>query len=372
MPAHIVRCGAVALIAALLTGVGCGGHEDSQSHGRTGNTGNSAPGYEALIANDSADFSLMYKVRATCRIYRAVTGDTAIRPCGILDSILGYGAARIRAMRDSLQGPRGTVAAFKTLIYDTWEIQFDTCRDDIRTVLPHEVVLNARGSCMGTALLFLLLAQRLQVPMYGVVMPGHFFVRYDDDSVTLNIEPNRAGWHYTDSAYRAKYRLDAHPWYTMHNLTAQKAGAIFMFNVANILRQKGKLRAAKRMYRSSMTLFEEYAPLYGNCAITCAAQGDIDEAIQMLEQVTRMRPGAAKGYVNLGALYLRSERFEKAVSTYRRGLRSCSDSTALMHGLSFSLYHAGRLKEAEKMYNRYRTRPDAQPRNVAQLQRLLF
>ncbi|GAH82646.1 unnamed protein product, partial [marine sediment metagenome] len=55
------------------------------------------------------------------------------------------------------------------------------------------VIESNRGNCLGLSLLYLALAERLRLPIYGVVAPEHIFVRYDDGKRRINIDPTDKG-----------------------------------------------------------------------------------------------------------------------------------------------------------------------------------
>ncbi|GAI69689.1 unnamed protein product, partial [marine sediment metagenome] len=49
--------------------------------------------------------------------------------------------------------------------------------------------------------------ERLGLPLYGVVVPGHFFVRYDDGQVRFNIETTSKGGSAPDEHYINKFKV---------------------------------------------------------------------------------------------------------------------------------------------------------------------
>ena len=63
--------------------------------------------------------------------------------------------------------------------------------------LPHVFGQDA-GNCVGYSTLYLGLAERLDLPLHGVLVPGHCFVRYDDGHVRRNIETTDFGITHPD------------------------------------------------------------------------------------------------------------------------------------------------------------------------------
>ena len=60
---------------------------------------------------------------------------------------------------------------------------------DVYTFLP-SVLDSRRGVCLGVSILYLCLAQRLDLPLEAMTPPGHIYVRYGED---LNIETTARG-----------------------------------------------------------------------------------------------------------------------------------------------------------------------------------
>jgi len=69
-------------------------------------------------------------------------------------------------------------------------------------------LLRGRGNCLSTTTLYVVIAQRLSLPIHAVVVPHHAFARYDDGKTRINIETTRQGATQTDEDYQER-----HPWY---------------------------------------------------------------------------------------------------------------------------------------------------------------
>ena len=61
------------------------------------------------------------------------------------------------------------------------ELGFQTIShaDDPNDLFLHSVMDRRQGYCLSLSILYLAVAERLGLDVYGVVVPGHFFVRYD-------------------------------------------------------------------------------------------------------------------------------------------------------------------------------------------------
>ncbi|MCP5505731.1 MAG: tetratricopeptide repeat protein [Chlamydiales bacterium] len=57
------------------------------------------------------------------------------------------------------------------------------------------------GVCLGVSILYLSIAERLDVPLEIITPPGHIFIRYREEGETLNIETTARGIHIPDRMY---------------------------------------------------------------------------------------------------------------------------------------------------------------------------
>lgn len=71
---------------------------------------------------------------------------------------------------------------------------------DVYTFLP-SVLDSRKGVCLGVSILYLCLAQRLELPLEMITPPGHIYVRYRNGNKIINIETTARGVHVDDEEY---------------------------------------------------------------------------------------------------------------------------------------------------------------------------
>jgi regulator of sirC expression with transglutaminase-like and TPR domain len=176
-------------------------------------------------------------------------------------------------------------------VYDDWGISFNPRDSSTASFIPRRVFEKKQGTCLGIALLLLFIAEKNGYPLYGVVLPGHFFLRFDDGSVQRNIEPNASGIERTDNYYRQRYGITPDSWYyPLRNLSKKEVAAIFFYMVGNVSREKGELSKAQRCYDIALRLFPDYPDALGNMAIVLAGQGKVAPAITLLDRAALLNP----------------------------------------------------------------------------------
>jgi len=141
------------------------------------------------------------------------------------------------------------IAALTAVVFDDLGFVREVDDDDPRFFLLPSVLAARRGSCLGLGAVYLMVAERIGLPLDGVRVPGHFFVRTREAS-PRNLELLRRGEVMPDAWYRQKYG----PWpedggrYFIP-LSAAETSAIFWFNAGNFARGQGDLARAGRAYQ---------------------------------------------------------------------------------------------------------------------------
>jgi tetratricopeptide (TPR) repeat protein len=161
------------------------------------------------------------------------------------------------------------------------------------------VLGNRRGSCLGLGALYLAIGERIGVPLDGILLPGHFFVRTRGLG-GHNVELLRRGETMSDGWYRKKYG----PWPETRSayfrpVTVSELGAIHWYNRGNDLR----------------------------------AAGDLDAAEQAYAQAAQEFPGFAEAHASLGAAEQLRGAFAEAEASYRAAARAWPDLPGLAHNL---------------------------------------
>jgi len=161
------------------------------------------------------------------------------------------------------------------------------------------VLGDRRGSCLGLGALYLAIGERIGVPLDGILLPGHFFVRTRGPG-RHNVELLRRGETMPDEWYRKKYG----PWPDTDSayfrpVTVSELGAIHWYNRGNDLRAAGDIDAAERAYARAAQEF----------------------------------PGFAEAYANLGAAEQRRGAFAEAEASYHAAARAWPDLPGLAHNL---------------------------------------
>jgi tetratricopeptide (TPR) repeat protein len=192
--------------------------------------------------------------------------------------------------------------------------------DDPNDLFLHSVLKNKRGYCLSLSVLYLAIGERLGLPLYGVVVPGHFFVRYDDGRERFNIETTSKGGYATDESYIKKFKVPS-----------ETADGIYMKNL-NALQTLGCF--------------------FNNLGNSYMEVGNKKQAQAALERAVGINPGLAESRTNLGNIYLQDEKVDEAIRQYRAALQISPDDAKVRNNIGNAYFKKGWLNEATTEYER--------------------
>jgi regulator of sirC expression with transglutaminase-like and TPR domain len=242
--------------------------------------------------------------------------------------------------------PGDTVSALNRLIFKQYGISFKEETDSIRALFPQAVLRTKRGSCLGISMLYCVIGERCSLPLYGVIAPQHFFVRFDNGDTSINIEMIKAGRHLSNTWYRNRFDIDSGSWYTLENLTRCQVQGVFLYNLGNILRKREQYSLALQCYTQSIDRFPLFPHVYGNAAITYSAVGKLKQARTMFEKAVEIYPELSNLRRNYASLLIKMKKFSEAETLYHEALKKNPDDPYLHYGLGYTFFEQGRLDSA--------------------------
>lgn len=101
--------------------------------------------------------------------------------------------------------PKEKIRAINQFIFEEMGFRFppqevSTKEIDIYTFLP-SVLDSRKGVCLGVSILYLCLAQRLNLSLEMITPPGHIYICHRSDKEVINIETTARGIHIDDEEY---------------------------------------------------------------------------------------------------------------------------------------------------------------------------
>ncbi len=195
--------------------------------------------------------------------------------------------------------------------------------DDPNDLFLHSVMDRRRGYCLSLSILYLAIGERLGLPLYGVVVPGHFFVRYDDGRVRFNIETTSKGGTASDEHYIERFKAprNAESGIYMTNLDKLQSLGCFFNNLGNVYRDIGDSEMARRALERAVQINPSLAESLLNLGNTYLEKGRVDDAIYRYRAAIRINSADAKVHCNLGNAYVEKNWVSDAIAEYTQAMR---------------------------------------------------
>jgi regulator of sirC expression with transglutaminase-like and TPR domain len=132
-----------------------------------------------------------------------------------------------------------------------------------------------KGACFTMPLLYLCLAERLGLPIYGVNAPQHFFLRWNDENYRSNIEATGGGGEVPDEQYIRDFHITEgeliNGCFMSNMATEQVIGNIYEARGSYYMR-KGQTEKAIRDYRKTVELNPKNVEIWSNLSKTYKQQ----------------------------------------------------------------------------------------------------
>jgi len=187
---------------------------------------------------------------------------------------------------------------------------FDTTLENL---LMNQVLDNTKGQCLSLSLVYLSLAERLDLPMYGVMAPGHFFVRWDKDGQRRNIETTDLGKDLSDAYYRQTHLNGYHDQTSLKNLGIKQVLAVYLSNLANHYKIQGAHDHAIFIFQQALRVMPQQASFHTNLGNAYERNKDFRQAFVQYRQAISLNPYLCEAHYNMGLLhFLYTKRYDLA------------------------------------------------------------
>ncbi|MCK4959827.1 MAG: tetratricopeptide repeat protein, partial [Planctomycetes bacterium] len=222
-----------------------------------------------------------------------------------------------RARRQGLRRDHTMIGLINEYLFE--ELGYEPVKDadNPEDLFLHTVLDKKRGYCLSLSVLYLSIGERLGLPLYGVVVPGHFFVRYDDGRKTYNIETTSKGAIAPDKHYIEKFNPPTDP---------------------------------DSVYMKNLTTLETLGCFFNNLGNSYSEVGDIETALIRLKIATEINPSLAEAHTNLGNAYLQKGMIEKALDEYLAALAILPDEHKTRNNLANVYVRLGLFNQAVAEY----------------------
>lgn len=150
---------------------------------------------------------------------------------------------------------------------------------DIYTFLP-SVIDNRKGVCLGVSILYLALAQRLDLPLEIITPPGHIYIRYKKGDTLVNIETTARGVHMPSEMYLG---INTH---LLEERTMKEVVGMAFVNQASVLSAKKDYKTAVDLYKKAKLFMPDDPLVTMLMGIHCILLGDLQLGQTLLKEIS--------------------------------------------------------------------------------------
>lgn len=195
--------------------------------------------------------------------------------------------------------------------------------DDPNDLFLHSVMDRRQGYCLSLSVLYLSIGERLGLDLYGVVAPGHFFVRYEKGRVRFNIETTSNGASPPDEHYRVKFNVPENGRNSiyMKNLNKRQTLGCFFNNLGNVYSEIGDVDTAMLALERAVQINPSLSESQANLGNIYLQKNRVNDAILRYKSALDLNPGDPKTHNNLGNAYMAADELNAAATSYRQAIQ---------------------------------------------------
>jgi len=228
--------------------------------------------------------------------------------------------------------------------------------DDESAFLLNKVIEKKKGSCLGLSILYLSLAQRLNLSIYLVTAPKHYFVRYDNGKYRQNIETRMRGLDLPDFHYQISFNV---PEGTipkgvyLRNLSKKETIICMLGSAGAALGAKHKDKEGSNLLDLALKFAPDNPEIYFNKAIICCKNKQYSEAITLFNTVILLDPWFTEAYRNRGVAYESKGEIHKAIKDYNQAIKLDSNDASSYALRGHAYRKIGELEKAKKDFDKF-------------------
>ena len=233
----------------------------------------------------------------------------------IADRLLRKIEQDVRKKAGKYPAPEVLLNVVNETMFGLYHFQVDRSRlfeDSLDTTLLNSAIQNRKGNCLTLSLVYLFIADRLNLPLRGVVVPGHFFLQYVQGPQKINIESTDSGRALPDGYYRQRFynRPDS---LEFKALTKKETIAVYLNNLANHYKLQGHHDRAITILKTAIQMLPDQASFFVNLGNAYERSGEIIKAAGEYDKALVLDPYLCEAYYNLGLIhFLYTRRYDLA------------------------------------------------------------
>ena len=304
----------------------------------------------AVASLPDREFPLAKTLVMTSSLVGAELTGVPVDPAVVEEAIVRL-AERVRPALQDRRDPRKVLSALNRFLFDEEGFAYDCVAGNPENFLLDRVIARKRGNCLGLTAIYLILADRLDLPLHGVYVPSHCFVRYEEGGVRINIETGEKGADREDGRYIHDFGLTAGRPY-LRSLGRKEMIAVYLKSLGAALSRKGMEDRAVELYREAAVFYPGLPDLHFNAGVSFHKRGLFDEAIAEYRRALDLDPDLAVARDNIGVALAKQGRFQEALVEARRAVALSPKSPVSRGNLAATLCAGGMVEEGIREFRK--------------------
>lgn len=254
------------------------------------------------------------------------------------------------ALRDR-SDPRKVIGALNRFLFVEEGFTYDCVAGNPDNYLLDRVLARKHGNCLGLSALYLFLAERFSLPLWGVYVPSHCFVRFEDAAVRINIETGEKGAEWDDGRYSRDFGLTEERPY-LRSLGRKEMLGVYLKSLGAAFSRKGRENRALRLYREAAVFYPGLPDIYFNAGVSFHKKGMLDEAIEQYRRALALDPDLAVARDNIGVALAKQGMLPEALAEARKAVALRPRNPVTRRNLAATLCANGMLEDGIREYRR--------------------
>ena len=265
-------------------------------------------------------------------------------------------ARMIKARIMESDGPETIVNIINEFLFD--ELGFTYVQTgNLEDLYLNKVIDERKGNCIGLSILYLSIAERLKLPLFGVNVPEHIFIRYDDGERRINIEMGHRGMSLSDTFYVTHSierfgKKSVENGCFLKNLNKKEVISDIFLNRSKIRRERGNHRGALDDCNKAILLNSRNPGAYCNRGVIFEKMEMISEAIENYSFAISLNHKYASVYYNRGSIFGVKGEYGKAIEDFSEAISINPVFTLSYFNRAIALKKVGEIEKAIQDYNK--------------------
>jgi tetratricopeptide (TPR) repeat protein len=177
-------------------------------------------------------------------------------------------------------------------------------------------LVNTNKNCLDLSLAYLCVGEHLNLPLYGVNLPDHFLIRWDNGKDKFNFETKNKIFQ-TDELYAKAYNLQDTSIY-LKSLSKSELVSCMYVNISTKLMDQNNYHSAEKTCKSAIKLNPANLEAMYNLAKIRLREQDYVVAESLAKDALAMAKADPRFLQLMGDLYKEQNKFREAISFYRQ------------------------------------------------------